>query len=676
MKDNFILKPVAKIIGILLLIVGLGLTQFGNTGAWLFSSLTAEDNPVETGVLDLTVRSGQTNFVPGAEDLSPGDSVARDIYVGKTLASFPLKHRVSYQFTGGDADFCNQLQLKIWYDHYHCDPSLGYTCRDMRLKYNGSLVSLNQLDDTDFIIPHSDDEFDTDPSNGTEQWFFYQIFIPSDLDEAYQNSTCQFNFVYQGYQQDSDGSWGFTDEETLSNTIGSTNWACEEGSCWLNNVEDYSQGTRKDGSPVLPERSDPEDVLGVDDSPQPVVNFYSLGKDGWIIASFEYPVMNITGDDLSVYEVTWGNRFSYPEEKARVEVSQNGTLWYDLGEATNHVTNGINSFDLTSVGLSWIRYVRLTDTTDYGSHTNNSDGFDLDAVRGNLHSCEQQQEEPGSPPSQPTEEIVVNEVYYDVGGDKGSEGANEWVEFYNKSTSPIDITGWKLCDNNSCDVIPSSSPIPVNGFAVITAQSSTWSFWSIPMGTIQVVLGGNIGNGLSNDNERLVLRKADDSEVDAVSWETDTYAFNPAVIDVSEGHSISRNPVGVDTNTAADWIDNSTPNPGTNPHSHIQVNLKQENNNLLISFSNATGFDLVRYSVSYKHMFEGQTVEELIQGEKSKNVDEENLELDPIYIGTCSGEGLVCVPHQDISEGQVFLMYKNGQEILGTSTLDFEWENK
>jgi len=216
-------KAITKIC-VLMLIMGLnwaGLSAIGETIAYFSDTENSSANLLRIGTLDMTIRSGQNNFTPNAENMMPGDQVNRDIYVGKTASSLPLKHRVSYEFVNGNSDLCDQLDLKIWYDHYHGPVSEGYTNRDMRLKYNDSLTSLNNLIDPDFIIPHPDDRFDTDNSDGTEQWFFYSIIVPNDLNDSFQGEVCEFKFVYEAWQDNFDnyGDGGFTDKEEIKSTI-------------------------------------------------------------------------------------------------------------------------------------------------------------------------------------------------------------------------------------------------------------------------------------------------------------------------------------------------------------------------------------------------------------------------------------------------------------------------
>ena len=219
-------KHLLKISTIILLIsfCYVSVNSIGQTNAF-FTDQATTTNTLTAGILDMTLRSGQSNFVPGADDMEPGDQVNRDIYVGKTAASLALKHKVSFQFTGGNQDFCNQLDLKIWYNHYLGPVSGGYANRDMRLTYNEKLSSLANYTNTDFEIPHPDDQFDDNPNDGTEQWFYYSIILPGGTDIAHQDKTCNFNFLFEAWQTNfPDSSQGFTDTEQISSTIASGQW--------------------------------------------------------------------------------------------------------------------------------------------------------------------------------------------------------------------------------------------------------------------------------------------------------------------------------------------------------------------------------------------------------------------------------------------------------------------
>lgn len=197
-----------------------GMSILGGTSSYFNDTATVSDSALQAGIFDLTARSGQSNFVSGADSMIPGKQVARDIYVGKTSLSLPLKHNVDFEFVSGDADLCDQLDLKIWYDHYK-EPGN----RDMRLTYNGKLSALLDYGNVDFEIPHTDDQFDTNSSNGTEQWFYYSITLPNDTSDDFQGKVCNFKFVFNAWQNNLDYlSGGFTDKEELGSTIKTKYW--------------------------------------------------------------------------------------------------------------------------------------------------------------------------------------------------------------------------------------------------------------------------------------------------------------------------------------------------------------------------------------------------------------------------------------------------------------------
>ena len=180
-------------------------------------------------------------------------------------------------------------------------------------------------------------------------------------------------------------------------------------------------------------------------------------------------------------------------------------------------------------------------------------------------------------PGGPGQHLVINEIYYDVDSRKACNNTekdplNEWVEIYNPTENPIDISGWTIEDNGASDVIPPVPPILAGGFAIIAQNSSTWKFWNIPDPdeVIKIELGSKIGNGLDNNGDRVILRDLEGNIVDQMSYEEDTSIFNPAppldaggnTYDLPDGHSLGREPDGFDTDAASDFKDFSDPTPG------------------------------------------------------------------------------------------------------------------
>jgi hypothetical protein len=67
---------------------------------------------------------------------------------------------------------------------------------------------------------------------------------------------------------------------------------------------------------------------------------------------------------------------------------------------------------------------------------------------------------------------------------------------------------------------------------------------------------------LKNSGDELLLLDDDDNLIDAVSWGSSTFAFDPSLPGVNEGISLERRPAGFDTDSAGDWKECTNPDPG------------------------------------------------------------------------------------------------------------------
>ena len=107
------------------------------------------------------------------------------------------------------------------------------------------------------------------------------------------------------------------------------------------------------------------------------INFYSLGYGGTITLKSSCPVNNGPGNDIKVWETTYGAQVvNANSDRARVYASQNGVNFLYLGMATFD-----GAFDLNSVGLSWAQYFRIVDATvDFAGNTALADGYDVDGI--------------------------------------------------------------------------------------------------------------------------------------------------------------------------------------------------------------------------------------------------------------------------------------------------------
>ncbi len=178
------------------------------------------------------------------------------------------------------------------------------------------------------------------------------------------------------------------------------------------------------------------------------------------------------------------------------------------------------------------------------------------------------------------ENIVINEVYYKVDSNHGLESVkdrinsekgkktgqnDEWIELYNPTDHDISLKNWTLTDNtNKPTIIHPNKIIKKGGFALVAKDASMWKFWNEDSNALKVETGNQIGDGLDNNGDHLILKNSSGIEVDRMSWGTDTSGFTPPAVNpvVSLGSSTERLVPGFDTNQALDWESQTPPTPG------------------------------------------------------------------------------------------------------------------
>ncbi len=155
---------------------------------------------------------------------------------------------------------------------------------------------------------------------------------------------------------------------------------------WADHFDDFDQGPQQNGAPIKLIRSEAAAALGPAELTGVEGTFVSLGFEGAITLEFDNYICNGPGDDIEVWEVTWG---SYPLETVDVYASQDGNTFHFAGTADN-----INpGSDLTPstvalpASMPYAKYVKLIDTTDPANFSNRptADGYDLDGVKA-IHS--------------------------------------------------------------------------------------------------------------------------------------------------------------------------------------------------------------------------------------------------------------------------------------------------
>jgi hypothetical protein len=179
--------------------------------------------------------------------------------------------------------------------------------------------------------------------------------------------------------------------------IGPAVGAAPDGSGpWADFVVDFDQGLANNVAgnmtppgPVLPERSDPTQALGLaesppgpDPSPPSPPTWVSLGFGGRIDLGFVNPICNAPGVDLAI-EVREITLEPFPDEKAQIYVSEDGVTYAFAGTVTK---DGFVSMPPGITVANFVRVVDFSNPADF-SGVPFADGFDLDGVRAMSSSC-------------------------------------------------------------------------------------------------------------------------------------------------------------------------------------------------------------------------------------------------------------------------------------------------
>jgi len=101
---------------------------------------------------------------------------------------------------------------------------------------------------------------------------------------------------------------------------------------------------------------------------------YSIGKDGWVVVDMQKPIIDLPGNEITVFE---GDLT--PEGFSCYASTGMDGPWIFLGEG-----NGTTEFDLLGSGITSARYFKILDDGD-GVQNEADAGFDLDAVSDMEH---------------------------------------------------------------------------------------------------------------------------------------------------------------------------------------------------------------------------------------------------------------------------------------------------
>ncbi len=153
---------------------------------------------------------------------------------------------------------------------------------------------------------------------------------------------------------------------------------------WADYVVSAQQGTARDGSPVLPSRSDPTAAVGVAENVATEGTFYSLGFGGQITLGYQNNICNGSGADLDLELVEATIEPNLPE-LVDVYVSLDGVTYTKVASGVNKDANV--AFPVNAPPVA--RFVRLVDVTPrvQPGGKPQHDAYDVDGVRALNTNC-------------------------------------------------------------------------------------------------------------------------------------------------------------------------------------------------------------------------------------------------------------------------------------------------
>jgi hypothetical protein len=174
--------------------------------------------------------------------------------------------------------------------------------------------------------------------------------------------------------------------------------------------------------------------------------------------------------------------------------------------------------------------------------------------------------------------LLISEVLVNP---KDNDPLGQWFELINAGSSSLDLSQFKVGDEETQGgtegmySFPPGTVLPAGGVLVAAYKAETFLivnkflpdfewFDSRPdVPDLIPYLPWSTGfTNLSNLGDELLILDGDGKLVDALSWGSSTWAFNPSVPSPTEGFSLERCPSTRDADLASDWQAQSLPNPG------------------------------------------------------------------------------------------------------------------
>lgn len=120
------------------------------------------------------------------------------------------------------------------------------------------------------------------------------------------------------------------------------------------------------------------------------------------------------------------------------------------------------------------------------------------------------------------DEIAIHEIMYHPAPEKAPDGTRikgelEWVELFNRSAMPVDMSGFQLVDAIQY-TFPKGSVVPAGGYVVVTNDLDAFDAAYPSLSTTNGLLLGDYKGGLADSGENLVLLDGCGNPADAVHY--------------------------------------------------------------------------------------------------------------------------------------------------------------
>ncbi len=137
--------------------------------------------------------------------------------------------------------------------------------------------------------------------------------------------------------------------------------------------------------------------------------------------------------------------------------------------------------------------------------------------------------------------VVINEVAW---AGSSASAYDEWIELYNTTGSAINLTGWKIVDDNGAQTYNLSGTIPANGYFLIERTQAVTSV------TADVLVSSV---SLANTGDTLELQNAAGTRIDIVNISGGSWFAGST----TGSYTMERISAGGSGNSASNWANNN-----------------------------------------------------------------------------------------------------------------------